>query len=270
MARIEYDDAAAAAFQASRHLPTAGLGRWRRAVARYLQPRPGMRLLDLGAGTGMWATAFTDWYGIDVIVVEPSEAMRARAVGTRILAGHAGAIPLAGASVDGAWLSTVIHHIPDLRAAAAELRRVLHPGALVLIRSPFPGGHERIGYFRFFPEAVQVLDTYPTVDQVRAAFAAAGFAYVALEPVPQVTADSLAAAASDLRRDAHTPLKLITDAQYEAGLARLRAAARKHPGPVIDTLDLLVLRRDNAPLSGRQLPAAASDCRSDAQQTLRD
>jgi SAM-dependent methyltransferase len=153
MARIEYDDAAAAAFQASRHLPTAGLGRWRRAVARYLQPRPGMRLLDLGAGTGMWATAFTDWYGIDVIAVEPSEAMRARAVGTRILAGHAGAIPLAGASVDGAWLSTVIHHIPDLRAAAAELRRVLHPGALVLIRSPFPGGHERIGYFRFFPEA---------------------------------------------------------------------------------------------------------------------
>jgi hypothetical protein len=78
------------------------------------------------------------------------------------------------------------------------------------------------------------------------------------------------AVASDLRRDAHTPLKLITDAQYEAGLARLRAAAGNHPGPVIDTLDLLVLRRDNAPLSRRRLtfPAAASDCRSDAQQTL--
>ena len=40
-----------------------------------------MRVLDLGSGTGMWAQAFTAWYdSIDVIAVEPSEAMRARSV----------------------------------------------------------------------------------------------------------------------------------------------------------------------------------------------
>jgi predicted RNA methylase len=37
-----------------------------------------MRLLDLGAGTGMWAVAFTDWCGIEVIAVEPSQAIRAQ------------------------------------------------------------------------------------------------------------------------------------------------------------------------------------------------
>jgi hypothetical protein len=80
---------------------------------------------------------------------------------------------------------------------------------------------------------------------VRAAFATVGFAYVALEPVPQVTADSLKTATDQLRRDAHTPLKLITDAEYETGLARLQAAAATdtETGPVVDALDLLVLRK---------------------------
>jgi hypothetical protein len=49
---------------------------------------------------------------------------------------------------------------------------------------------------------------------------------------------SLAAVAANVRRKAHTPLTLISDAAYEAGLARLRAAST---GPVIDVLDMLVL-----------------------------
>lgn len=53
-----------------------------------------MRLLDPGAGTGMRATAFTSWYGIDVAGVEPSQAMRARSSCPHTLPGHASAIPL--------------------------------------------------------------------------------------------------------------------------------------------------------------------------------
>ena len=45
-----------------------------------------------------------------------------------------------------------------------------------------------------------------------------------------------------LRREAHTPLQLITDAEYAVGLARLRQAARTSSGPVIDALTLLVFR----------------------------
>ena len=241
MARIPYDEAGAAAFQAARELPREGLAAWRAAVARQLAPRPGMRLLDLGAGTGSWAAAFSDWYGIEVVGLEPSAAMRARARHPRMLAGDALAIPLRAASVDGAWLSTVVHHLTDLEAAAAELRRVLRPGAPVLVRSAFPGRHRRITLFRFFPEAVRVLDSYPSVARVRAAFATAGFRYRALEPVPQVSAASLAVAAARLRRDAHTPLRLLGDAEWERGLARLRAAAARETGPVVDVLDLLVL-----------------------------
>jgi ubiquinone/menaquinone biosynthesis C-methylase UbiE len=243
MARIEYDTAAAAAFEADRHLPDDALAAWRPALTRHLDPRPGLRLLDLGAGTGLWARTLTTWYaGIDVVAVEPSPAMRARCTHPDVRPGDAAHIPLPDAHVDAAWLSTVIHHIPDLAAAAAELRRVVRPGGPVLIRSVFAGRHHGISLFDHFPEAVRVVDTFPAVADVETAFAAHGFTTATLEQVPQTTAASLAAAAASLRRDAHTPLRLLTDDEYATGLARLRNAATTGTGPVVDTLDLLVLR----------------------------
>ncbi|MEU7998201.1 methyltransferase domain-containing protein [Micromonospora sp. NPDC049060] len=242
MALISYDDADAAAFAATRELPRSGLDRWRHAVQQHLRPRTGTTLLDLGAGTGAWATAFTEWFGARVVGVEPAGAMRSRASHRPLLAGDAVALPLRDSVADAAWLSTMVHHIPDLDAAARELRRVLRPGAPVLIRSPFPGRHQRITLFRWFPEAVRVLETYPDLARVRAAFATAGFTVSTVEPVAQTTAASLAEFAERLDRRAHTPLQSITDEEYADGLARLRAAADRASGPVVDHLDLLVLR----------------------------
>ncbi|WP_439427582.1 class I SAM-dependent methyltransferase [Micromonospora sp. LA-10] len=243
MARIAYHDADAEAFAATRHLTDDGLTAWRSAVTRHLAPRPGIRLLDLGAGTGSWARVFTSWFpGVDVVAVEPSAAMRARCAFAPLVAGDAAHLPLAAGSVDGAWLSTVVHHVPDLAGAARELRRVVRPGAPVLIRSAFAGRHEAITLFRYFPEAVRVLDTFPSVAEVEAAFLDAGFSTAVVEQVPQVTALSLREAAAGLRREAHTPLQLITDDEYAAGVRRLRAAAQVDVGPVVDALDLLVLR----------------------------
>lgn len=242
MARIAYDDRDAAAFAATRELADDGVAEWRRAVTRHLAPRPGIRLLDLGSGTGAWARRFTDWFDAHVVAIEPSEAMRARSAYRPVLAGSDAAIPLPDADVDAAWISTVIHHVPDLRAAARELRRVVRPGGPVLIRSAFAGRHQGISLFDYFPEAVRVLDSYPSLDAVAAAFVAEGFPSSTWEPVRQVTAPSLRQAALSLRREAHTLLQLITDAEYAAGLARLHAAARTASGPVIDSLDLLVLR----------------------------
>ncbi|BBH69881.1 hypothetical protein ACTI_65660 [Actinoplanes sp. OR16] len=243
MALIAYDGPDAAAFAATRHLADDDLATWRAAVGRYLTVRPGMRLLDLGCGTGSWARAFSSWWpAADVLAVEPSEAMRSRTIHAPVLSGSAEEIPFPDASLDAVWLSTVIHHIADLGVAAREIRRVLKPGGPVLIRSAFAGRHEAISLFRWFPEAVAVLDRYPSIDEVSAAFGTAGFRVAGCEPVPQLTAPSPAAAAAELRREAHTPLKLISDAAYEAGVARLREAARTETGPVVDALDLLVLR----------------------------
>ena len=245
MALIAYDDADAAAFEATRHLDEAALGGWREAITRHAGPRPGRRLLDLGCGTGSWSRAFRSWWpGTEVVAVEPSAAMREHAVHQPILTGDAQRIPLDDASVDAVWLSTVIHHIPDLPGAAREIRRVLKPGAPVLIRSAFAGRPEAITLFRYFPEAVAVLDRYPGVAEVEAAFAVAGFTTTGFEQVPQQTAATLRDFAAGLRREAHTPLQLIDDEAYAAGVDRLHEAAGTMEGPVIDALDLLVLRTE--------------------------
>src|SRR5437764_2927160 len=116
VARISYDEQTAAAYKAVREVPREGLSEWREAVRRHLRPSAGMTLVDVGAGTGQFAAAFTDWFDLEVLAVEPSAAMRdqiPRTQAIQVLEGNAGDLPLPDGSADGAWLSLVLHHIPD-------------------------------------------------------------------------------------------------------------------------------------------------------------
>jgi hypothetical protein len=78
MARITYDDRTAAAYKEVREVPRDGLAEWREAVRRHLDLRPGMTVADIGAGTGQFTAAFSDWFDLGILAVEPSAAMRAR------------------------------------------------------------------------------------------------------------------------------------------------------------------------------------------------
>jgi SAM-dependent methyltransferase len=211
-----------------------------------------MTVADIGAGTGAFAAAFRDWFGLRILAVEPSAAMRAqipRRPGIQVLAGDAHALPLADGAADGAWLSLVIHHLPDLDAAARELRRVLRPGAPVLIRQGFPGRLARVELVRWFPETARTVATYPSVEQTCQAFAAVGFRREALEPVPEIYPTSLAEllAQVDTLRRADTTLRSLSEEEFRRGKDRLRraaqaAAATPNPEPRSNWLDLLVLR----------------------------
>ncbi|MFD8146801.1 class I SAM-dependent methyltransferase [Streptomyces sp. NPDC059708] len=251
MARIDYDGATAASFRAAREIPRSGLAAWEEAVRRHLDPVPGMTVVDVGAGTGAFATAFRDWFGVRVVAVEPSDAMRALIpprAGIAVRAGHAAALPLPDAGADAAWLSTVTHHVPDLAAAAREIRRVLRPGAPVLVRNAFAGRYERLRIVRWFPETARSLDTYPSVEETCEAFASAGFTRAALESVPQTDLSSLAELLerSDTLRTADTLMRGLTEEEFTRGKARLREAVLAGRTPqgadLTSSLDLLVLR----------------------------
>jgi ubiquinone/menaquinone biosynthesis C-methylase UbiE len=253
MARISYDGQTAAAYKAVREGPRDGLGAWREAVQRHLRPSPGMTVVDIGAGTGAFAAAFSDWFDLAILAVEPSAAMRAqipRRPGIRVLDGHASGLPLPDHSADGAWLSLVIHHIPDLEAAACEIGRVLRPGAPVLIRQGFPGSGDPTHTFpwEFFPETARTVNTFPSAGQACQAFATAGFRRDALEQVPE-TLSSLAEfldQADNFRR-ADIVMRGFTEEDFLRGKERLRRAVQ-HAGHTarMETrttwLDLLILR----------------------------
>ena len=256
MARISYDEATASAYKAVREVPRAGLTEWREAVRRHLRPTPGTTLLDVGAGTGAYATAFSDWFGLSVLAVEPSPAMRSQVPHTpavQVFDGTASALPLPDRSADAAWLSNVIQHIPDLEDAAREIRRVLRPGAPVLIRAGMsrqgpPGKYDGIELVRWFPETARTVDTFPSVDDTCSAFAAAGFHQEALEQVRETRPTSLAdfLGEVDTLRRADTTLRGLTEDEFLRGKERLRQAVRRAGRAEADTrsnwLDLLVLR----------------------------
>jgi ubiquinone/menaquinone biosynthesis C-methylase UbiE len=253
MARISYDDQTAAAYKAVREVPRDGLGAWREAVRRHLRPSAGMTVVDIGAGTGAFATAFSDWFDLAILAVEPSAAMRAqipRRPGIEVLDGHASALPLSDQSADGAWLSLVIHHVPDLEAVAYEIRRVLRPGAPVLIRQGYPDRADTSRTFpwEFFPETARTVNTFPSFERTWRAFETAGFRRDALEQVPE-TLISLAEfldQADNFRR-ADTNMRGLTEEEFQRGKERLRRAVQ-HTGETARThtrtnwLDLLVLR----------------------------
>jgi ubiquinone/menaquinone biosynthesis C-methylase UbiE len=249
MARIDYDRQTATAYKAAREIPLDGLADWREAIARHLHPSPGLTLLDIGAGTGQFAVAFSEWFGVRAAAVEPSAAMRDEIPETpaiRVFEGDAGALPLPDDSADAAWLSLVIHHIPDLTIAAREIRRVLRPGAPVLIRQGFPGRLDGIELIRWFPETARTVETYPSVADVCDAFAAAGFRREALEPVRETysTNGRLADLVErlDTLRDADTTMRALTDDEFGRGKERLRRAVRRGQETRGNWLDLLVLR----------------------------
>jgi hypothetical protein len=116
---------------------------------------------------------------------------------------------------------------------------VLRPGGVVVLRSLFRERHGGIGLFRFFPEAVRGMPGFPTVAEVADGM---GFAVQRLEAIPQVTASSLADKASTVRQESDTLLRSLTAEEFEAGRERLLAAAAVESGPVVDHLDLLVLK----------------------------
>ncbi|MFL5960432.1 MAG: class I SAM-dependent methyltransferase [Gaiellaceae bacterium] len=248
MARISYNEETAAAFKAVREVPREGLVEWREAIRRHLRPSKGMTLVDIGAGTGAFASAFSEWFELSVLAVEPSAAMRERIPRTpaiQVFEGDATALPPPDDSADAAWLSLVLHHIPNLELAAREIRRVLRPGAPVLIRQGFPGRLDRVDLVRWFPETARTANSFPSLADTCEAFAAAGFHREALEQVRETYETSLAdfLGQVDTFRHADTTMRNLTEEEFLRGKERLRRAVHSgNPEPRSNWLDLLVLR----------------------------
>lgn len=102
--------------------------------------RPGMRVLDIGSGTGN-AAILAAQRGAEVVAVEPADRLREVAgqrvaeagLSVDIRAGTAADMPVDDASVDVALSVFAVIFVPDPAAAAAEIARVLtSTGRLVM------------------------------------------------------------------------------------------------------------------------------------------
>jgi SAM-dependent methyltransferase len=246
---VDYEGAMSRDFNAGRGLSSDSMVAWRTAFEPYLT-RAG-RVVDVGSGTGRFAVLLAEWFDVFVIGIEPARGMRdvaagsGRRPGVLYVGGRAEQLPLREESLDVALLSNVYHHLVDRDSSARELQRILRAGGRVLIRGAFAGRLGEITLFDHFPEAKTVCEQFPTLEETVAICTSAGFEFEAIRRVVQRTCTGLKELADRTRLRADTPLVLMTDESFAARQAALEQAASAEvtPTPVIDTLDLLVLRK---------------------------
>lgn len=109
-------------------VPGVGVQALRKGL--YSADRDTDRILDVGGGTGRYASEF------DAIVVDAARKMgqRARAKGLPVVRGDAGSLPIRDESVDAAFVVDALHHFPNRGAAIESIARVLRPGGVVVIQ----------------------------------------------------------------------------------------------------------------------------------------
>ncbi|HLI61461.1 MAG TPA: class I SAM-dependent methyltransferase [Solirubrobacteraceae bacterium] len=115
--------------------------RWRRALVDAIDPRPGMRILDVATGTGMVAFALAA-RGADVVGLDQSEAMlgaarerlqRTLALAPRLsfLVGEAESLPFSDGEFDALSFTYLLRYVDDRAATMRELARVVKPGGRI-------------------------------------------------------------------------------------------------------------------------------------------
>lgn len=253
MSRAYDDERLAAVYDQGNEMPERSLRAWVELIASFVRC-PAPSIVEIGAGTGMFSAAMARWIeGSSVLAVDPSEAMLAEArrhhphPAVRYVLGSAEAVPAPDDAFDMAFLSRVIHHLPDRALAVRELARILRAGGQVIVRTTF---RERLDarVYAYWP-LLRTVDErrFPGEEEVVADFVAGGFALVETGSFAQPVTAGLAEYHDRLVERPQSKFAHLTPEQFHEGLERLAAAARDEgtdqPRPVLERYDVAVFSR---------------------------
>jgi ubiquinone/menaquinone biosynthesis C-methylase UbiE len=115
----------------------------RKGIVASLGLAPGMRIADVGAGTGLFLAPFAEAVGaagrVYAVEISPrflehlQERARAEDLAIRIVQGTERSVELPQASVDLAFVCDVYHHFEYPSSSLASLRRAIRPGGTLVV-----------------------------------------------------------------------------------------------------------------------------------------
>jgi len=185
-------------------------------------------VLEFGCGTGNQLARLQARCGCRGIGIDPSAGMRAVALakGLDVRPGDHTQLPVTDASVDLAFACDVVHHVADLDAMFAGLRRVLRATGVLAIRTRSHPQLRAAFFNRWFPSLAELdCARYPSLEALREAASRQGFAAHDEEVMPFAGLDvvnDMFITNIELKNWSH--LRLLADDEYQHGLAQVRAA----------------------------------------------
>jgi ubiquinone/menaquinone biosynthesis C-methylase UbiE len=131
----------------------------KRVLSERLGCLQGLRVVDVGCGTGRWMT-FAQSQGAEVVGIDLCREMliaaaRKPALAGRLALARATQLPLAQEVADLTLCSLALSYFPSAAAAIAEIARITRPGGRVVVSDLHPRT-ARAGWKRSFRSADQV------------------------------------------------------------------------------------------------------------------
>lgn len=202
-------------------------------LAQAAAPHAGTPMLEAGCGSGHWLNQLAD-AGAPVCGLDFSAGMlaqarqRPQAGRFALIHGHAVMLPCADGRFGLVAVVNALHHFGDAPAFIREAWRVLRPGGTLFIASMDPHHpHTRWSLYDYFPttrprDLARFISAGALVDRC----IAAGFTAITwrvAEVIERVARGPAILADHFLERHSTSQLADLPLAEYEAGLARLRA-----------------------------------------------
>jgi ubiquinone/menaquinone biosynthesis C-methylase UbiE len=251
---VDYNGRMGSVYVAGRGMPPAEVSRWTSAFADHLPQRRPLDVLDLGSGTGRLTPGLAAEFQGQVYGVEPSDVMRQAAEqvphpGVTYLQGSAEEIPLPEASVDAVLMFLTFHHWTDPVQGLREVRRVLRPGGVALLRTQFSDVMPDLFWYEYFPSAREVdAAMYVSVAAAQALATEAGL--VPAEDVVRITAEEPRTQRESYERlslRAMSTFEHLPADEVEPGFERFAAVAQADPDRLMPVYaaTMLVLTRPN-------------------------